>query len=657
MEIKAYDSKNNPYRAILEWTKDGPKISLKAISNELGIVSYLQTFGFHQDAEHGSIQFKFDKPILVEKTPILIASKKYDEHAKEQVIMYPPSTEGWYAKVIDGIKPVFLFIQRIIRKPKLRMLTITNDDCDEIILSFPVNTFEVEWLFTEPKHVTWEEELLKTHTTVVLDNWVETMLSLPAPNYRNLMELTNGVQISDLRPRGTSMKETLEPLLPSFYQGKIREQLMAFLAWTTTNPQPFTEDPVDLLLQFSSSGYLRFLVSQYLMDKALGLETQQYLRYFLNIVVKSDYWQQTNPTKFLNQIKQPELSHEFISVLKNLSKVNRIPKGLPVRKQDAIFNKDLWITRMRLIQFPIVYRATIDYPQIGLIHTFRLQRAYRWPHRHTWWSFTFDEQKVDYPNRVSFSLIPKGAFDRIQNDSTSMLNKHLSQVIWQSRNNNIDAMLKSDVRISPVERIRKKIGLESSIKKMKRKYTPNISHRKRNLDSVDVIALDYLQTGISLFNLEDENYVTPIGNISNDVLYERISKIIASGLAQPDFLWQGLQSSERSLNILKSIGIYIEAKEDSTKVGFGLAQLLLDEMPTSDIRILDDGRKIFCIVRYGDVNELKKLEEFGKDIGLSMKIELIHDLLHYGYGMLTRLWRNEEWDSDISGLLSQDRTH
>jgi hypothetical protein len=226
-----------------------------------------------------------DQKTEVSLRPKLMTRKPYSRGMGQMPDpFWPPSTGGWYGRVLGGEEEAIFTVQPV-RNSQNYWLTISDSYSDTIYESHMIQNYECgvlelqeEWELNRSMNRFFGQE----DPERARENALRMLKGSPPP-WEEIVELTKGVVIPDLQI-GNDMRESLEPLIPISFPSDVREELMAFLGWTTNREIPKV-DPVDFFGGLNATPTLRALIMGHIQCIIDGVEPPQYVR-LMNLAEK-----------------------------------------------------------------------------------------------------------------------------------------------------------------------------------------------------------------------------------------------------------------------------------------------------------------------------------------------------------------------------------
>jgi hypothetical protein len=565
--------------------------------------------------------------------------------------MYPPSSNSWITHLSESGKDAIFSLQSIIGKNQY-LLSIVDVRTEEIINLLQVNSFEVNLLLMETD---WDRynRIITEIATDVKELSLEEILGQPAPSWKELSRITEGIDIPHL-DNGETIRDTMEQLVPKSFPENVRLELMAFLAYIIHLKIP-KDDPLDFQIslrkRFQSSPLLRILVYGHIQCLVEGISPPQYVRLMVLAdrgmlgtgmepsPVERDPW---GMMWYRLMEMLPTHKARVASIADELNRTQKIITSLPVSKGESKSSTEAWLDRFSLVRHSLVLRGYIQDQRIGLVKLAFIGNTHRWPHKHLAWSARLGNPETN-PPFIQIMLMPPAAAERIIRIkpkiscidwSASRINYNLYNPENERWRINLQQIFKSFSGIKSM----KQVENEFNVRKTGKIHTPTYE---------EAIVLDLLSWGMYLQSLEVGNY-DQILNISRNNLAKKLSYFKDQGIIQLQYLsyFAGL------------VSVCLEVTGDIPHL-YSAARAFLKYLPSATVMVSEGTRVCYVLARVPESSAYDLLVDLpgkSKKSNLAFKGFRMTAYVGYIHNLYQRLLKDDgTWDDDISGLLSQIR--
>ena len=177
------------------------------------------------------------------------------------------------------------------------------------------------------------------------------MLDGPAPTWEDIASLTEQVRIPGLMI-GSNMGETVSQLVPMEFPNNVREELMAFFAWTTRKDLS-EEDPVKFYNKTESLRLFSRLYTGHLLCLLNGLPPPPYVR-LMKLAVSgrlpplsrppTESEEETPWSMAYRKISEqfPDWTEVVIKYAMNLNAAGSVTARLPISSATAKRSRKAW---------------------------------------------------------------------------------------------------------------------------------------------------------------------------------------------------------------------------------------------------------------------------------------------------------------------------
>jgi hypothetical protein len=581
--------------------------------------------------------------------PILIIHHPYSKISGQVVEdMFPPSTSGFYGRLLNGKSESLYFVQRVVNSGQF-WLTIMDPLTSRIFETHLIQPYEAEALSLRDDYKTRRIPSAETNGK---KGDILSILNAPAPTWGELSLLVKDVSIPNLQ-MGNTMEKTLTQIVPTKFPGPIRKELMAFLAYVIQNKLP-NEDPLTYMSRFSSTTILGNLIQGHLMHltdktdwpsyvKLMILAARGQLRYpkrALPDSVLSDPW-------FMYAQKCSELLPNWLNIAVNsardLNESGRLVLGLPTTKSAARKSRASWKRRFAEMSYDLMMRGHVDASALGLVELVYLGAAYRWPHRHMKF-ITRLGASSENPPYLQVMLMPLNAAERVRRALPSVLN-----VAWSARTLNLDLLnQRTNTWDIPVEPIVESLEKKSTMRKLMNRFGGREAPEMYAMSREDTKVVDFISDGVILSSLENMEYLDNL-----ELEKKRIRRILRD-LARRRIIRLVYEVSDP--NLITLAVILQGEKETVTSV----ISEFLTNTPTTFARLDETGESGVLLSRLPEESaQVIAAQLASRAIAYGANIRCMRPTAFRGYtsNLYQRLLKPDgTWDDDVSAFLSQARS-
>jgi hypothetical protein len=603
------------------------------------------------DENGNSLIRELSNPELIKLSPIIQTNRPYLQNFLEKTgDIYPPSSNGWYGRLIRGKEYSTYIVQEIIDSQQF-WLTILDSTC-KIMESHRIHQYETEILRMQGA---WEqfadvlqfydEKIRTLRKREVLD-----ILEEPSLTWKELSDLTSDMPLPVIT-RGNSVRNTLQSLVPiEAYGEEYAEEILAFLAWTVRREIP-DDDLVDFV---ESIGLLSIFRSLYVNHLKLVIDNKpipSYLRLVRQAVQEGikngksieEEEARKSYVRLLFKMEKlaPDWRKDAIEIAKELSTSKNISLTLPrIRKTHKNMRMRFL---MQIMGFSI--RAYVQPDRVGLRNLVYLGAAHRWPHRHLAYSLSFNSESegplhlqsiVTPPKSVD---IVKAALPRIKvmswsGSSTNLQLFRETQASWTIKRNLI---LNSSSKKFSMKSLKKKIG----------NVYDNIIH---HLNTKEAQIIDMVNSTVFYLTHLDLRKGQQYWRTTKEEAEKIITTLRNKGVVDVSYRFI------LGRNLLPAT-VLIEGKPESIA---SIINGLLFGCPTTRATISDDGRFAICNTRIPIESKKTIFEELpqrARENGIDLKSLSITAHRNYEGSLLQRIIKKDgSYDDDITHFLSQIRS-
>ncbi len=634
-------------RGILTFTIDGPKLESQESSEILTDNERIQLSVID---EYSNDKVSFKAGIRFENQS-KSTTRKYYPISLPISEMYPPSSRGWATHLSDSGTDALFSLQKIVGENRY-LLSIVELKTGKVLRIHPVNAYEIDILLMESDWMKFNnliDEISEGFEEIPLDK----ILDSPVPSWSELGQLLDGVNIPNLK-RGSSMRETMEQLIPVSFPENIRLELMVFLAYTINLEVP-KEDPLDfqknMRRRFKSAPLLRLLVYGHVQILLEGIKPPQYIRIMTMAdrgmlktgiepaPVETDPWT-TSWHKIMEMF--PNNDEQVSRAAQGLNQTREIVAAIPISKEDAKKSNASWNTRFALIRSGLMFRGYVQEQSLGLAKLVFVGRTHRWPHKHLAWSARLGNPEHN-PPYIQVLVVPSTAIPKLNRlrQKTVPINWSATRVNYRLYNPRNEKW-----RINRTQ-ILNSFGRSRTIAQLNKEFSKSKKVEIRIPDKTEAGIIDLASFGMYLSSMEMGTYDEILQMSSNS-----LKKTLQS------FQEQGILQLQYFSYISGLVSICLEIKGDPNQL-YSIARGLLKHLPSAKILISEEKRVCYLLGRVPEESAYEILTEFPAkvtDYNIKMKGYRVTAYVDYLHNLHQRLLTSEgTWDDDISGLLSQIR--
>lgn len=635
-------------RGVLAFTVDGPKLESQESSEILSDTERIQLSVIDEHSKEevslkSGIRFEYHSKLIIRKySPLSLTISE----------MYPPSSRGWATHLSESGMDAVFSLQKIVGESRY-LLSIVELATGVVLRIHPVNAYEIDVLLMESDWMKFKsliDEISEGFEEIPLNK----ILDSPAPAWPELSQLLDGVKIPNLK-RGSTMRETMEQLIPASFPEKIRLELMAFLAYIINLEVP-KEDPMDyqktMRRRFKSTPLLRLLVHGHVQSLLEGIKPPQYVRIMtmadrgmLKTGIEptpsgTDPWT-TSWHKIMEMF--PNNDEQVSRVAQDLNQTREIITTLPTSKEDAKKSNTAWNTRFSLIRSGLMLRGYVQEKSLGLAKLVFLGRTHRWPHKHLAWSARLGNPEHNPPYIqvlvLPSTVIPK--LDRLR-QKTARINWSATRVNYRLYNPKNERW-----RINRTQ-ILNSFGRARTIAQLNKEFSSSKKVEIRIPSKAEASIIDLASIGMYLSSMEVGTY-DEILQMSSNSLKKKLQSFQELGILQLQYFSY----------ISGLVSICLEIKGEPNQL-YSIARGLLKHLPSTKVLISEEKEVCYLLGRVPEESAYEILTEFPAKVteyNIKMKGYRVTAYVDYLHNLHQRLLTSEgTWDDDISGLLRQIRS-
>jgi len=602
-----------------------------------------------ENGEQSSTQLR--DPVIIRLTPKSVITRSYNRYATELPgDMHPPSSNGWYGRMIRGNRDALYIIQELKDKKQF-WITVLDPDNNTILECYLVQRYEIEVLllvdslehfdnrvrfFGEGIHEEMRERVIE-----LLD---ETSLS-----WEDIHILSNGMNIPIIS-RGRTSRETLNKLFPiSEYPEDIREEILAFLTWTVKKTLP-KENLVDFVESLRGMPTFRTLLVYHLRMLIDNEPVPSYLKlatfaatgaYSRSLSIQE--MQSQRPHQILRyKVREmaPAWQTEALQILKTINDSDEISLVLPKSRKTRSAERRRFL--MATMGFGL--RAHVQQMNIGLNNIVYLGVAYRWAHRHLSYSYSLNfRMESGFPVYLQSIVVPPIAAKRIE----SVL-PEVYTIGWLGSSTNYK-LFRHDPSgwTMNSERILSAPEKSVNLGVLKRKYGGRDLKSPYQLTRKEAKIIDMVNSGIFfLTHLETEKgrrYWNTTEKEAKRVLTDLRNRGVI------DISYRFPVSGD-----LSSVTLIVEGQPKSV---YSISKALLECCPTTRTLISEDGSLSINTSRIPQEQKEEifvELPRIAKENGITVRPFSVTGFRNYEGSLYQRIIREDgTYDDDVSNFLSQ----
>ncbi|MHA1970767.1 MAG: hypothetical protein ACTSXE_02850 [Candidatus Thorarchaeota archaeon] len=585
--------------------------------------------------------------------PNLIISQPYSDRGRQFIEdVFPPSTSGFYGRLQAGKEEATYFVHQIEDSDRF-FLSITDSFSGRIYETHIIQPYEAEALsLVDDIRI---RERLYTRSLVNREQSRDDILSIldtPTPSWKDLARIIREVSVPNLK-LGNTMRDTLSQIVPDSFPEKIREELMAFLAYVVKSKIP-EEDPLTYSFKFSSIPIMESLLNGHLMCLMDNTEWPPYVK----LMTLAARGQLEAPKKAVSSSilsapwllygqkcmeYRPSWLHIAVNSAKKLNKSGNVVLGLPTTETAARSSRAAWKRRFAEISHGLRIRGHIDSSSLGLVELVYLGAAYRWSHHHMKFISRLGSASENSPH-LQVMIMPVSAAERLKRTLPTILSVH-----WSARTSNLYLYdEKSDQWIVPVDRIISSVEEKSSMKKLKKQFSENGVPEVYPISKEEARVADLLSEGVESLYLEIPEFLSNWG-LSKKKIHTTLSNMINRNVMRLTYEVADMK--------LVSLAIIIQGRNETVT---SVVYELLRSTPTSYARLNEAGESGVILTRLPEESVYdiaSQLASRGIEHDVNIRCMRPTTFRRYTSNLYQRLLKEDgTWDDDVSAFLSQARS-
>jgi hypothetical protein len=545
-------------------------------------------------------------------------------------------------------------VQKLQNDKRRYWLTIVNAATAEVYESHAIYNYEAG-IITLTSDVDSDDELYLSIRAEESELAMEKALGIldtgPPPTWEDIAPLIAQVRIPGLMI-GRNMRETVNQLVPMEFPSDVREEIMAFLAWTTRKGIP-DGDPVKFFSNTESLRLFSRLYTGHLQCILEGFPPPAYIRLMKRAVSgkllplsrpPTESEEETSWLMAFYKISEqfPDWTGRVIKYAMDLNAADGVAVELPVSSAAAKRSKRAWGDRLALAAHGLFLDIHIEPQSLGLQHLVYVGAAHRWPHKHLVFSARLGND-VGRPPNLQVMYMPPSAAERVIRARPSV-----EEIEWSGSSANLAlySIRKGRWNIS-LPRIMRSIGGTRTIRRLRNEFGGWQGKSPFKLVKDEAKALDLASRGVCLSDPESDRYWHFHG-ITREQFKSTLIKLKKSDILR-------LQYSPMPVGLSS---VFIMAQGEPKHV-CAMVRGFLSQTPTTTARVSRNGESCYLISRVPDdaLHELVSiLPSRAQEYGIKARCMPITAYQGYLHNFYTRLLMEDgSWDDDVSAMLSQIR--
>jgi hypothetical protein len=640
----------------LTWNTAGPHLTLESgesLSGDTKDYSYEVNNEIVVDENGFSKQVPLKKAARIILKPIEVMKRPYSTMVGQPSDdLYPPASHGWTSRMMKKGEEALYVIQKL-QNDKRYWLTVVNAATEEVYESHAIYKYEVS-IITLASDVDFDDEMYLSMRAEESESAMKKALGIldgPPPTWEDIASLIAQVWIPGLMI-GSNMRETIGQLVPMEFPSDVREEIMAFLAWTTRKGLP-EEDPARF---FSNTESLRLFSRLYIGHLQCildGLPPPPYIQ-LMKLAVSgrlpplsrppTESEEETPWSMAYHKISEqfPDWTGRVIKYATDLNAAGGVSVGLPVSSATAKRSRRAWGDRLALATHGLFLSIHIEPQSLGLQHMVYVGAAHRWPHKHLVFSARLGSD-VGRPPILQVMYMPPSAAERVIRARPSV-----EEIEWSGSSNNLAlySIRKGRWKLS-LPRITRTIGGTGTIRRLRNEFGGWQGKSPYRPSKDEAKVLDLASLGVSLDDPESDRFWQFHG-ITREQFKSTLTKLRKSGILR-------LQYAPVPVGLAS---IFILAQGEPKHV-CSMVRGFLSQTPTTTARVARNGESCYLISRVPDdtLHELVSiLPSKAQEYGIEARCMPITAYQGYLHNFCTHLLKEDgSWDDDVSAMLSQIR--
>ena len=655
--IKVFTPAGDCVLGQLTWNATGPHLTLESdesLSGDTRDYSYEVNNEIVVDETGFSKQVPLKRATRVILKPVEVTKKPYSKMVEQSSDdLYPPASHGWTSRMMKKGEEAQFVIQKIHNDERY-WLTIVNSTTADVYESHTIHKYESS-LITLTDDVDAINEMYLRVRAEQFESARKKALKIldgPPPTWEDIASLADQIQIPRLLI-GNNMRETISQFVPMEFPSDVREELMAFLAWTTQRKGLPEEDPLKFFNNMESLRISSRLFTGHLLCLLDGRPPAPYVR-SMKLAVSdrltplgrppTESEEDTPWSMAYRKISEqfPDWTGRVIEYAMNLNAAGNVIVELPVSSATAKRSRKAWGNRLALAIHGLYLTINIEPQSLGLQHLVYVGAAHRWPHRHLVFSARLGNGLGRPPN-LQVMYMPPSAAERVTRARPSV-----EEIEWSGSSVNFELynMRKGAWKLS-LPRIMRSIGGTRTIRRLRNEFGGWQGKSPRRLDKDEAKAIDLASLGVCLTDPESDKYWQFHG-ITREQFKSTLTKLRKSGILRLTYAPTpvGLASA------------FIIAQGEPKHV-CSMVRGFLSQTPTTTARVSRNGESCYLISRVPNdalYELISILPSRAQEYGIKARCMPITAYQGYLHNFYTRLLMEDgSWDDDVSAMLSQIR--
>jgi len=637
----------------LTWNETGPHIILESGESVSGDTTYEANDEIVVDETGFSKYVPLKKAARIIMNPIEVTKRPYSavvERLPDD--LYPPASYGWTSRMTKKGEEALYVVQKLQNDERC-WLTIVNTATADVHESHAIYKHEAS-IIAMTNDADADNEMYLSISAEESEFTVKRALEIlngPPPRWEDIASLTDQVWIPGLMI-GNNMRETVSQLVPMEFPSDVREEIMAFLAWTTRKGLP-EEDPVRFIINTESLRLFSRLYTGHLQCLLDEIPPSPYVR-LMKLAVSgrlpplsrppTESEEKTPWSMVYHKISEqfPDWTGRVIKYAMDLDAAGDVAVGLPVSSAAAKQSRRAWGNRLALAIQGLFLGIHIEPQSLGLQHLVYVGAAHRWPHKHLVLSARLGNDVGRSPN-LQVMYMPPSAAERVIRARPSV-----EEIDWSSSSSNLALydVGKGRWKLS-LPRIMRSIGGTRTIRRLRNEFGGWQGKSPCRLSKDEAKALDLASLGVSLGDPESDRYWRFHG-ITREQFKTTLAKLRKSNVLN-------LQYRPMPVGLAS---VFILAQGEPKHV-CSMVRAFLSQTPTTTARVSRNGESCYLMSRVPDdaLHELVSvLPSRAQEYGIRARCMPITAYQGYLHDFYTRLLMEDgSWDDDVSAMLSQIR--
>ncbi|MFO7836680.1 MAG: hypothetical protein R6V83_08495 [Candidatus Thorarchaeota archaeon] len=623
------------HQAKISWKVNGPFVQLNS-GEEICSGARVKLAKEAILDEEGNTVVQQGEEFLIRLEPVLSRKGVFARLLNEAIEarIYPEDTNLWYPRWLYGNDTATFFLHAIEGSKKYYLAVVQDGN---LVQAHTIEHYEAGPFRYQSDAALWRKGMSRIETDI---NPI-SILNNPRPDWECLARITHGVRVNLV---GETLKKCLNGVVPPQWPEDIREQLMAFLAYTCLG-RP-TEDPLDFFPRFQDKPLFLALLKNYYLRLGSKIPNFPYVRFMWQAEAGQLPLLGSNPpeeveeqpwTRFLSYVRrtydQPE---NVITIAKKLNKTKEIITSLPISRTKARHSWKSWLQRMMSLTRGLRLWPHVRTAAFGLQEIVYLGRAYRWPHKYLRFIVRIDGTDK-HPLYFHHMVMPPIAAQQVKRHipSTRMIAYSASQQNYHLYDPEQDHW-KLDMK-------RFKSREMTSVDDLRARFGDSMNGVMKTPSPTEANILDYAVSRGWLAEME-----LSAGIPGTEINQETIKECLESLRSQ-----EAIDIGYR-VSIIGLKSIFLELRGDE-KTTCSLLAALLESLPTCQVFLERNRTHGYALARISHENR-EKISESISSIDAQISMVPATAFRAYRSDFFRRLLKDDgNWDTDTSELLTQQR--